>query len=111
MQFVISQVQKKFWSEHSLRQRWFHHPFFLQVYVKKTKTLTVGKEDIELSTMKGRPIKEVKEAMVLGYNFNNKGTPQTHLTTKETETISMMANLGLSIKENNMDRIYERVQK
>ena len=73
---------------------------------KKTKSLTVGKEDLEVTTMKGKLVKETNNAMILGYNFNNKGNPESHLEQKETETISMMANMGLSISENNMDRVY-----
>ena len=41
-----------------------------------------------------------------GYIFNSKGNADTHLSNKETETISMMANMGLSVQENNMDRVY-----
>ena len=43
---------------------------------------------------------------MLRYWDNSKGTPDTHLSSKETETISMMANMGLSIQENHMDRVY-----
>ena len=73
---------------------------------KKTKVLMIGKDDNEITVMKGRVIKDTKEAKVLGYTFNDKGNAKTHLESKETEVISMMANMGLSITEANMDRIF-----
>ena len=73
---------------------------------KKTKALNIGGEDLEPTVMKGEIVKETDNAMILGYTFNSKGNPETHLSNRETETISMMANMGLSIQENNMDRIY-----
>ena len=73
---------------------------------KKTKVLTIGKEDPEITVMKGKVLKETKEAKVLGYTFNNKGNAEKHLESKETEAISMISNMGLSITESNMDRIY-----
>ncbi len=73
---------------------------------KKTKSLLVGKEDYDITVIKGKAIDDVKSAKVLGYIFNDKGNPESHLEAKESETISMMANMGLSLKENNMDRIY-----
>ena len=71
---------------------------------KKTMSLTIGKEDLDVLTMNGKLIRETIAAKVLSYTFNNKGNPETHLELKESETISMMANMGLSMKENNMDR-------
>ena len=59
-----------------------------------------------ITTMKGKVIKETEDAKILGYTFNNKGNSERHLEIKEGEIISMMANLGLSIKEANMDRIF-----
>ena len=56
--------------------------------------------------MKGKVIKETKDAKILGYTFNNKGNSERHLEIKEGEIISMIANLGLSIKEANMDWIF-----
>ena len=77
---------------------------------KKTKVLVVGKEDdnTELTIMKNKVVKETKEARILGYIFNNKGNADTHLENRQTESIGMMANMGLSIDENNMGRIYLR---
>ena len=74
---------------------------------KKTKALVVGKhEDFEPTIMKNKIVRETNEAKILGYIFNNKGNADTHLENRESETISMMAELGLSIYENNMGRIY-----
>ena len=73
---------------------------------KKTKVLTVGKADHEITVMKGKVLTETEEAKVLGYTYNNKGNANTHLDNKESEAVSMMANMGLSVSETNMDRIY-----
>ena len=73
---------------------------------KKTKVLTIEKEDMDITTMKGKVIKETEDAKRLGYTFNSKGNSERHLEVKEWEIISMMANLGLLIKEANMDRIF-----
>ena len=74
---------------------------------KKTKALIVGKEDsIDPTVMKNKVVKVTNEARILGYMFNNKGNPDTHLESRESESIAMMANMGLSIDENNMGRIY-----
>ena len=73
---------------------------------KKTHVLTVGKEDHEITVMKGKVLKETVEAKVLGYTYNDKGNANTHLEKKETESISMMATMGLSLSEANMDRIF-----
>ena len=73
---------------------------------KKTKVLNIDGEDLEPTVMKGMVVKETDEAKVLGYIFNSKANTDNHLCNRETETISMMANMGLSIQENNMDRIY-----
>ena len=73
---------------------------------KKTHVLNVGKEDPEITVMKGKVLKEVEEAKVLGYSYNYKGNASTHLEKKETESISMMATMGLSVSEANMDRIF-----
>ena len=73
---------------------------------KKTKALNIRGEDLEPTVMKGKIVKETDHAKILGYIFNSKGNADTHLSDKETETISMMANMGLSIQENNMDRVY-----
>ena len=72
--------------------------------------MVVGKEDdnTELTIMKNKVVKETKEARILGYIFNNKGNADTHLENRQTESIGMMANMGLSIDENNMGRIYLR---
>ena len=74
---------------------------------KKTKVLVVGKiEDAEPTIMKKKVVKETDNAKILGYVFNNKGNADTHLENKESESIAMMADMGLSINENNMGRIY-----
>ena len=52
--------------------------------------------------MKNRIVKETTEAKILGYIFNHKGDPGTHLENRESETIVMMANMGISIEENHM---------
>ena len=76
---------------------------------KKTKALTIGKDTSnELTVMKNRIVKETSEAKILGYIFNHKGDPGTHLENRESETIVMMANMGISIEENHMGRIYLR---
>ena len=61
---------------------------------------------MDITTMKGKVIKETEDAKILGYTFNSKGNSERHLEIKEGKIISMMANLGLSIKEANMDRIF-----
>ena len=66
----------------------------------------MGKEDHEITVMKGKVLKETVEAKVLGYTYNDKGNANTHLEKKETESISMMATMGLSVSEANMDRIF-----
>ena len=73
---------------------------------KKTKALNIRGEDLEPTVMKGKIVKETDHAKILGYIFNSKGNADTHLSNRETETISMMANMGLSVQENNMDRVY-----
>ena len=77
---------------------------------KKTKVLIIGKEEdnTEPTIMKGQIVKETKEARILGYIFNNKGNADTHLENRQSDSIAMIANMGLSIDENNMGRVYLR---
>ena len=76
---------------------------------KKTKVLTIGKNTSnELTVMKNRVVRETLQAKILGYIFNRMGNPDDHLENRESETIVMMANMGLSIQENHMDRVYLR---
>ena len=76
---------------------------------KKTKVLKIGAdENFEPTVMKKRIVQETDQAKILGYIFNNSGNPDDHLSFKETETIGMMANMGLSINENHLGRIYLR---
>ena len=78
---------------------------------KKTKALIIGKpnaSNIEPTVMKNKIVQEVLQARILGYIFNNKGDPETHLENRESETIAMMADMGLTIEENHMGRIYLR---
>jgi hypothetical protein len=76
---------------------------------KKTKVLTVGKDNnLEPTIMKNQIVKETTMATILGYTYNNKGNADTHLENRESETIAMMANMGMSIHENHMGRIYLR---
>ena len=71
---------------------------------KKTKALTIGKDtSTELTVMKNKVVKETLQAKILGYIFNQEGNPDDHLEKRESETIVMMANMGLSIQENHMD--------
>ena len=53
-------------------------------------------------------MQETDQAKILGYIFNDSGNADNHLSFKETETIGMMANMGLSINENHLGRIYLR---
>ena len=74
---------------------------------KKTKVLNVGTDyNFEPTVMKKRIVQETDQAKILGYIFNSLGNPDNHLSFKETETIGMMANMGLSINENHLGRIY-----
>ena len=74
---------------------------------KKTKVLTVGKANsLDPTIMKNQIVKETNKAKILGYTFNDKGNVDTHLENRESETIAMMANMGMSINENHMGRIY-----
>ena len=40
---------------------------------KKTKVLTIGKEDMDITKLNGKVIKEIEDAKILGYTFNSKG--------------------------------------
>ena len=74
---------------------------------KKTKALVIGEnQSIEPTVMKNKIVKETIDARILGYIFNNKGNPDSHLESRESDSIAMMDNMGLSIDENNMGRIY-----
>ena len=68
--------------------------------------LKVGKKDEELTIMMGKVITETEEAKILGYVFNKEGNCKKHLEQKEKEVIGMMAKMGLSIKEANMDKMF-----
>ena len=75
----------------------------------KTKALTIGEDvNTDPTVMKNKIVKETLQAKILGYIFNTKGDPETQLEDRETESIAMMANMGLSIQENHMGRIYLR---
>ena len=74
---------------------------------KKTKVLVVGNiENCEPTIMKRKLVKGTDNAKILGYTYNNKGNADTHLENKESESIAMMTNMGMTINENNMGRIY-----
>ena len=77
---------------------------------KKTKVLIIGKhpQSFEPTVMKNKVVQETLQATILGYIFNQRGDPESHLDNRESETISMMADMGLSIQENHMGRIYLR---
>ena len=55
--------------------------------------------------MKNKIVQEALQAKILGYIFNTKGDPETQLEDRESESIAMMADMGLSMHENNMGRI------
>ena len=64
---------------------------------KKTKALVIGEnQSIEPTVMKNKIVKEAIDARILGYIFNNKGNPDSHLESRESDSIAMMANMGLS---------------
>ena len=77
---------------------------------KKTKALIIGKHNtsLEPTVMKNRIVQETLQAKILGYIFNQRGDPESHLDNRESETIAMMADMGMSIQENHMSRIYLR---
>ena len=74
---------------------------------KKTKVLVVDNmAESEPIIMKNQMVRETENAKILGYTYNNKGTADTHLENKETESIAMMVTMGITIDEHNMERIY-----
>ena len=77
---------------------------------KKTKALIIGKHNtsLEPTVMNNRIVQETLQAKILGYIFNQRGDPESHLDNRESETIAMMADMGMSIQENHMSRIYLR---
>ena len=75
---------------------------------KKTKVIIIGKKEGAQTRMKNKIIEEVKEIKVLGYIFSKDGKSMKHIEEKGKEAINMMANMGLSLKNKNMDRIYMR---
>ena len=76
---------------------------------KKTKALVIGKEiSTDPTVMKNKIVQEALKAKILGYIFNRKGDPETHLEDRESDSIAMMADMGLSIHEHHMGRIYLR---
>ena len=79
----------------------------------KCKLIAVNKkkyrgEEEERAALKlgNIPLKKVTEAKVLGYTFNEEGNNTAHIEEKQQKTTTMIANMGISIKTNNMENMF-----
>ena len=73
----------------------------------KCKTSKIGNSKDKTETiMNGEVLEEIGKGKVLGHIFNNKNNIKDQTEAKEDETINMMAALGISLKDNNLDKIY-----
>ena len=73
---------------------------------KKTKVLNIRGVEDKVTRIQGKIVEDVEEGRVLGYIFNKEGNADTHLEKKESDVIAMMANMCLTLSENNMERVY-----